>query len=188
MSGDRCNRAELAARFKLPIYTISACDFQKLAGVRTQDGPPQVGALMSTHTHCESFSLLSGQCHAFLRHSCACKMDHHRWSTRLCAHRKMLSSPWTVSHFSLRERGKRGIPSPCTCSLDGQQLLDLALHGQKFDAHSGPSPQIIRFILIGVYLYMTNIWCFLRPFTSYQSEYFDWRFLFSVATHRCGMT
>jgi len=44
MSGEHHenSRAELAARFQLPVYTISATDFQKLAGIRLQDGPPQV--------------------------------------------------------------------------------------------------------------------------------------------------
>lgn len=44
MSGEwhRGSRAELAARYSLPVFTVSALDFQKMAGLRDKDGPPQV--------------------------------------------------------------------------------------------------------------------------------------------------
>lgn len=38
LSGSQCNRAELEQRFKLPVFTVSAVDFQRLAGLRTSDG------------------------------------------------------------------------------------------------------------------------------------------------------
>eukprot|EP00983_Pelagomonas_calceolata_P067650 1149555-Pelagomonas_calceolata.AAC.3 len=55
MSGEHHenSRAELAARFQLPVYTISATDFQKLAGIRLQDGPPQHVCIAFTFATCD---------------------------------------------------------------------------------------------------------------------------------------
>jgi hypothetical protein len=43
-SGETPDRAALRARFSLPVFTVSAIDFQKLSGARTADGPPEVWA------------------------------------------------------------------------------------------------------------------------------------------------
>ncbi|KAH8074160.1 hypothetical protein JL720_10714 [Aureococcus anophagefferens] len=40
--GDAPERAELEAQFTMPVYCVSSVDYQKLKGVRGDDGPPQV--------------------------------------------------------------------------------------------------------------------------------------------------